>query len=131
MIRRPPRSTRTDTLFPYTTLFRSGRDRSAAEDALGVCAEDAEATKKQVHAETRRRGGVVRDIDVVSGDLLDFFLRLPSDFGPCLFYRVLEFVLPVKQIYDGFRVDRTMPHCIHFDVSPLSSSFVFFFFLKF
>src|SRR3546814_4538219 len=29
MIRRPPRSTRTDTLFPYTTLFRSsaGRDR--------------------------------------------------------------------------------------------------------
>src|SRR3546814_13333525 len=27
MIRRPPRSTRTDTLFPYTTLFRSQRDR--------------------------------------------------------------------------------------------------------
>src|SRR3546814_2053109 len=26
MIRRPPRSTRTDTLFPYTTLFRSGCD---------------------------------------------------------------------------------------------------------
>src|SRR3546814_13684897 len=26
MIRRPPRSTRTDTLFPYTTLFRSHRD---------------------------------------------------------------------------------------------------------
>src|SRR3546814_2721240 len=25
MIRRPPRSTRTDTLFPYTTLFRSER----------------------------------------------------------------------------------------------------------
>src|SRR3546814_15064690 len=31
MIRRPPRSTRTDTLFPYTTLFRSGdRVRSVA-----------------------------------------------------------------------------------------------------
>src|SRR3546814_11664668 len=29
MIRRPPRSTRTDTLFPYTTLFRSD-DRGAA-----------------------------------------------------------------------------------------------------
>src|SRR3546814_20053141 len=27
MIRRPPRSTRTDTLFPYTTLFRSRRNR--------------------------------------------------------------------------------------------------------
>src|SRR3546814_2973664 len=29
MIRRPPRSTRTDTLFPYTTLFRSGFHRHA------------------------------------------------------------------------------------------------------
>src|SRR3546814_9661126 len=28
MIRRPPRSTRTDTLFPYTTLFRSAQDRT-------------------------------------------------------------------------------------------------------
>src|SRR3546814_12191658 len=28
MIRRPPRSTRTDTLFPYTTLFRSNRARN-------------------------------------------------------------------------------------------------------
>src|SRR3546814_5078715 len=32
MIRRPPRSTRTDTLFPYTTLFRS--DRIAADRAV-------------------------------------------------------------------------------------------------
>src|SRR3546814_6695792 len=29
MIRRPPRSTRTDTLFPYTTLFRSSGGRTA------------------------------------------------------------------------------------------------------
>src|SRR3546814_11531330 len=32
MIRRPPRSTRTDTLFPYTTLFRS--ERSALTEAM-------------------------------------------------------------------------------------------------
>src|SRR3546814_4927686 len=32
MIRRPPRSTRTDTLFPYTTLFRSGKRRKAVQD---------------------------------------------------------------------------------------------------
>src|SRR3546814_16942384 len=32
MIRRPPRSTRTDTLFPYTTLFRSkGRENLEVE----------------------------------------------------------------------------------------------------
>src|SRR3546814_10719567 len=34
MIRRPPRSTRTDTLFPYTTLFRSYR-ANATEAAAG------------------------------------------------------------------------------------------------
>src|SRR3546814_13495937 len=37
MLRRPPRSTRTDTLFPYTTLFRSlsGENASELNDALG------------------------------------------------------------------------------------------------
>src|SRR3546814_16231693 len=38
MIRRPPRSTRTDTLFPYTTPFRSARpqgDGLAASDQPG------------------------------------------------------------------------------------------------
>src|SRR3546814_13422722 len=34
MIRRPPRSTRTDTLFPYTTLFRSRRARTDDGDTL-------------------------------------------------------------------------------------------------
>src|SRR3546814_20624442 len=33
MIRRPPRSTRTDTLFPYTTLFRSSPRRIHAREA--------------------------------------------------------------------------------------------------
>src|SRR3546814_8328279 len=34
MIRRPPRSTRTDTLFPYTTLFRSERNLLAIQTVL-------------------------------------------------------------------------------------------------
>src|SRR3546814_10380119 len=34
MIRRPPRSTRTDTLFPYPTLFRSGSGKSVLIQAL-------------------------------------------------------------------------------------------------
>src|SRR3546814_18304961 len=34
MVRGPPRSTRTDTLFPYTTLFRS-RDDAASKQAVG------------------------------------------------------------------------------------------------
>src|SRR3546814_12217829 len=35
MIRRPPRSTRTDTLFPYTTLFRSQESRQARQHRIG------------------------------------------------------------------------------------------------
>src|SRR3546814_5925798 len=40
MIRRPPRSTRTDTRFPYTTLFRSGRSRAGLGKpaSFGLCA---------------------------------------------------------------------------------------------
>src|SRR3546814_9643880 len=39
MIRRPPRSTRTDTLFPYTTLFRSRRkDGARCRDGFGYVA---------------------------------------------------------------------------------------------
>src|SRR3546814_7569305 len=34
MIRRPPRSTRTATLFPYTTLFRSGQRFGACENQV-------------------------------------------------------------------------------------------------
>src|SRR3546814_8000966 len=40
-IRRPPRSTRTDTLFPYTTLFRSG-----PEDIRAVLAGEAEEAQR-------------------------------------------------------------------------------------
>src|SRR3546814_7027224 len=42
MIRRPPRSTRTDTLFPYTTLFRSRLEAGAfpGEDARRIGAEE-------------------------------------------------------------------------------------------
>src|SRR3546814_15599954 len=36
MIRRPPRSTRTDTLFPYTTLFRSQSRRGNRLFELGL-----------------------------------------------------------------------------------------------
>src|SRR3546814_16956888 len=46
MIRPPPRSTRTDTLFPYTTLFRSARERAEPTDPetdrSGILAEHFE-----------------------------------------------------------------------------------------
>src|SRR3546814_1610818 len=46
MIRRPPRSTRTDTLFPYTTLFRSVIVEDAIHDRfVAALAERAQALK--------------------------------------------------------------------------------------
>src|SRR3546814_17388034 len=52
MIRRPPRSTRTDTLFPYTTLFRSKADDDFAK-SLGLEGVDQlrELLKGQVEQE--------------------------------------------------------------------------------
>src|SRR3546814_4744848 len=49
MIRLPPRSTRTDSLFPYTTLFRSRRRPAAASGRPGRAARPA--------ADRARRGG--------------------------------------------------------------------------
>src|SRR3546814_16360990 len=51
MIRRPPRSTRTDTLFPYTTLFRSTRPYTHA-DAHGP---GADRQLRRAHAEAADR----------------------------------------------------------------------------
>src|SRR3546814_18944211 len=46
MIRRPPRSTRTDTLFPYTTLFRSRAGREVdVVDVLGARGVGLRATE--------------------------------------------------------------------------------------
>src|SRR3546814_8196144 len=51
MIRRPPRSTRTDTLFPYTTLFRSALAAWAAAGYLTKkWAERAEARRAAAEA---------------------------------------------------------------------------------
>src|SRR3546814_11848704 len=45
MLRRQPRSTRTDTLFPYTTLFRSRESRAASQDARWL----ARNSRKRLH----------------------------------------------------------------------------------
>src|SRR3546814_15874673 len=55
MIRRPPRSTRTDTLFPYTTLFRSKAAHDDYSDILLKALADrfAEAFAERLHAHVR------------------------------------------------------------------------------
>src|SRR3546814_15950254 len=65
MIRRPPRSTRTDTLFPYTTLFRSAcQDRSLSppDRVAGASGGSRQHprrphSKKGAHATPPTKGG--------------------------------------------------------------------------
>src|SRR3546814_3048805 len=79
MIRRPPRSTRTDTLFPYTTLFRSVSDSTPAfaqalkergyklarGDRRGFVAVDM---KGEVYAVARWAGVKTKDVRARLGD---------------------------------------------------------------
>src|SRR3546814_20600863 len=57
MIRRPPRSTRTDTLFPYTTLFRSSRTTWTHFLRLRV-ADDGSGLANPARRARQRGGGV-------------------------------------------------------------------------
>src|SRR3546814_4695350 len=63
MIRRPPRSTRTNTLFPYTTLFRSKVDRPRFENIL-----DRAAGEQGLHAGRRLAGEIAPDRAKGAGD---------------------------------------------------------------
>src|SRR3546814_11087773 len=70
MIRRPPRSTRTDTLFPYTTLFRSDAARLPAEAAHAIGGVDAgdETAANDAFREIGQRFGSIRGlVNVVGG----------------------------------------------------------------
>src|SRR3546814_11971455 len=49
MMRRPPRSTRTDTLFPYTTLFRSWAAPHLAEGGVGDIGEELRCASRLQH----------------------------------------------------------------------------------
>src|SRR3546814_20670265 len=66
MIRRPPRSTRTDTLFPYTTLFRS---QQAA--TIGAVQEEQHRAKVRQLAGAQRADFAARGIDLRSGVVQD------------------------------------------------------------
>src|SRR3546814_14595608 len=68
MMRRPPRSTRTDTLFPYTTLFRA-----VIHDSFGTHA-----------ANTGKLSRILREtfVEQSSGDVLgDFYQEMKDQLG--------------------------------------------------
>src|SRR3546814_11929729 len=69
MIRRPPRSTRTDTLFPYTTLFRSALLRRGDARRIGAlhAEEDVRPAQRLVAAAERGARGLIGGIGIGSG----------------------------------------------------------------
>src|SRR3546814_18315428 len=91
MIRRPPRSTRTDTLFPYTTLFRSvssphwrarARDRPVAESSTSWIDSRASTDATGPPPLTPEAGSGVDSTCLANAPVLvlpDFSLRLTGD----------------------------------------------------
>src|SRR3546814_4512524 len=80
MIRRPPRSTRTDTLFPYTTLFRS-RSHSLERTNMTYCVGMLIEAGLVMMADTRTNAGVdnisvYRKLHIYEGD--DRFIAIAT-----------------------------------------------------
>src|SRR3546814_9631016 len=106
MIRRPPRSTRTDTLFPYTTLFRS-----ASAQHLQAAPREAMVTAV-LPGEERRVGDIFQEIEEeFRRDRLD---RLWKRYGP---YLIAVFVLIVAGTagYVGWREYSASQHFAYSD----------------
>src|SRR3546814_15999102 len=77
MIRRPPRSTRTDTPFPYTTLFRS-LGATPAVDRLIVVADTTDVVmllRQQPQPQILRHVGVLVFVDQDVAELVLVFLQ--------------------------------------------------------
>src|SRR3546814_16585676 len=93
MRRRPPRSTRTYTLFPYTTLFRSGLDLrqvgAATRDGTeGLAVVEAD----RLHPELVDRIGQRQDLDAAGAEALE-----------------LRTLLQCPDLLAADRVDRILP----------------------
>src|SRR3546814_6609071 len=74
MIRRPPAATRIDTLFPYTTLFRSTPDfdgdllaiERVVDSGLEVFAQNVETVKRLTHVVRDPRAGYEKTLNVLA-----------------------------------------------------------------
>src|SRR3546814_8836667 len=116
MIRRPPISTRTDTLFPYTTCFRSDRDRVVA-DQLGEF--DAPAVRARTRCCDDQRAdhdaGRILDQAGSAGDTVGGLIDGLRDAGfACLRDRVAELALV------GFGLSR---QCLRLEAAQVATQF--------
>src|SRR3546814_16143776 len=93
MIRRPPRSTRTDTLFPYTTLFRSGPVgiivMIAGDDGEGKLAGNHFIALARRRHFDRQHALVRIDLRQVRDEAVDMLVTLRRIFGRHALSRML------------------------------------------
>src|SRR3546814_11223783 len=105
MIRRPPRSTRTDTLFPYTTLFRSADRLMAEADAEDRHAAGSGGDQRQADAGAVGIAGSGRDDDALrpQGQGLgrgDFVVAAPLDLRPHIPPAEVEVIVEAVVVLD-------------------------------
>src|SRR3546814_9773593 len=79
MIRRPPRSTRTDTLFPYTTLFRSAKAELAVSKDRDDLARGALSAKRRATERIEDAQRELKQVDAEVGKLDDDIGKLRSE----------------------------------------------------
>src|SRR3546814_6893163 len=118
MIRRPPRSTRTDTLFPYTTLFRSESDADRRGDHEAAIA-DGEGLLERLEQLLGEPAGVLqraaaRDAhhELVSAEAGDHDLRrhAPAQAASGLDEDQVAFGVPVRVVHELESVERSEEH---------------------
>jgi iron complex transport system substrate-binding protein len=74
-------------------------------------------------AQRRREAVPLRDIDEISGSVLDVSIRLHRDIGPGLLDSVYEMVLAAKLSELGYSVDRQRPIDIEFEGTRFPAAF--------
>src|SRR3546814_3052220 len=124
MLRRPPRSTRTDTLFPYTTLFRSVLSRAGAllardlgeegaplphqlvDPGLHRCSVDRSHLELRQAERTEQAELVVSFVDVASQAPLDQPLQLQLEVGQHVGVDQLPQLLRPEEVAQQVTVER-------------------------
>src|SRR3546814_3753626 len=106
MIRRPPRSTRTDTLFPYTTLFRSQQAPAVVdqEGGQGALSGTRRARQDERQAVPFDRRGVDDEIPVRSEEHTSELQSL---------MRISYAVFCLKKKKQDYKRTRTIPNINH------------------
>src|SRR3546814_2300578 len=115
MIRRPPRSTRTYTLFPYTTLFRSTTRLYASYNNIdqqlpgALTYDEALTTPRQANAGSAA-GDQARDIESLRLQNRTSFDFGRAKLGVGVFLNAKSLYHPIFQLVDQKSVDRSEEH---------------------